>query len=764
MVSVQDLDKTKISDYGDGTYGFKYAETNADRHYIIVQNIEKRDDPVINTVVGGGPYTLTASAATTNSQAGNIFTDSAGNRYTIDSVDEETDEIVVSDDLGAGTAPITGQASIIREYPAEDAAFDAQDDIPIFIGFNRKGARLNLEEDRVEITYDGIERILNDMTVNGVVSLDTVVGVNKNVNANSFDYATFSYQHKAVFNKGGRPDKFEDSQLIKNIVIGAEGTGKGEQLILPFFNIVGAGVKEFWSIYDIINYLYYWYIGNPDIPQFNRELVFPDEFDYIVNFNHFIAGIDFGEVGNELKEIIINDFVIENMGVWDALQKTLDASGKYVLGWAYNVNGKVELKIDRKTDRTADNLPMLLSRNDFEAAYDGKKIVEDGSLYINRESSQVGRVIVLGRPITLNTAASTFIDNKDLARKDPSDDQLMIFSQNPVTYVEPGIGYIKKWYNYLHLIPVNETTVEKGPKAISYIVSNYPWAQTRSKIPPPDLPINKVFLNEESSQKIFKQFQFPEIIQGMATAFSDFDIAKKNTTAYVSDVIVDIDGEDLDMVNMIPSEQSEVFSFGIIKGFRGGGILKEKNNESQKYEDLEDASPLEPAVNGDLFFDTPVTKVVPFVLNLQITTGYNIRGIAKISGYDPHRHSTIVVRDDRFGLSLNYANVSYSDGGFYPVTDGFIPLTAGGSDPEEKNTLEKIQKLAEDLLYKYVSVTQNSGGFPVTGIQEAFWPNDYITEIEGNGRTFDFPTVINEVEFDIDNRITFLTFGAINET
>jgi len=99
---------------------------------------------------------------------------------------------------------------------------------------------------------------------------------------------------------------------------------------------------------------------------------------------------------------------------------------------------------------------------------------------------------------------------------------------------------------------------------------------------------------------------------------------------------------------------------------------------------------------------------------------------------------------------------------FSAIADGFIPLAAGGVDPKRKDPLTSIQDRAEQLLEKYTRA-QNTGKINITGVQAKLKMGDYITEIGSGTRKFDFPSIINTVEYDLKKRMTKITLGSFDD-
>ena len=157
--------------------------------------------------------------------------------------------------------------SVIKLQPADTYPIAGNTYTPersvLWSGFNDIGASLNLKTEEVGIQLQGMENILNDVQVIGVVEFDmqTGVGARANLFKSDASFVTHTDGHKCIFNEGGRPDQLDTDNLsLKNK---KKGGTEGVDMRNPYFNKSGFGPTKLWSILEILKYLHGWYIVDP---------------------------------------------------------------------------------------------------------------------------------------------------------------------------------------------------------------------------------------------------------------------------------------------------------------------------------------------------------------------------------------------------------------------------------------------------------------------------------------------------------------------
>lgn len=282
---------------------------------------------------------------------------------------------------------ITDEDNVLDEdLPSNNQPYD-YDRRVIFSGYNRSGASLEINELRVNVEWVGVENLLNEIKISGCYI--------KNITTPSWPVASIGLKvlsaQNCIFNENGRGDKHIDDEGNKR-----------------YFNKSGVKNSSIWTLADIYKYICEHYT------KITSELISIGSgsglslIEYIGKF----IDIDYRDIDNtDFALITPYDFNIEGLGVLEAIIKVFEESKKYMMYKAYTADGVVTITYRIKTaldaDRGAEDLPILINIGELDTPPDSTINFNSGDLVLNRETRNIGRVIVLGDFLKINTLATT---------------------------------------------------------------------------------------------------------------------------------------------------------------------------------------------------------------------------------------------------------------------------------------------------------------------------------------------------------------------
>jgi len=346
-------------------------------------------------------------------------------------------------------------------YSADD------DNIVLWSGFNKTGAELSAgggPGDKIRMTFSGIEQAINDLSVNGIIGWELYSGIHDinsgtlqslqetlgKVDTGAFNNTFHSYAYKAIFNEGGRPDQMDFSSFPNTFPENtlSEEQQTGAAINNRYFNKAGEGPVIYWTIADIIFYLELWYVEVST----NLDQKLPDTFDIKTKFSDYVIVSD--DIPTELFNEIPTDLNLEGLGVFDAFVEVMRHSTRFDIAGGYDIDGKFKFRFDPKlettstgvTIRTAEKFEITLSRGNFGDTYNRNKIVNNSTINVNRENSRIGRVIVIGDRVRINTMFTTLANAKNL-------EDIPRASSNADTYIAVTPSFIEddEWKEYMEL-------------------------------------------------------------------------------------------------------------------------------------------------------------------------------------------------------------------------------------------------------------------------------------------------------------------------
>jgi len=643
----------------------------------------------------------------------------------------------------------------------------ANDKIVLFSGYNRGSYSIDLDEKRVSGGYVGIEEMLNEIKVDGILEVNHEnAPSSQNLNGDIGTHQVNYYDCKVIFNEKGVPDNFI-GQLKYSYTINRDSTPPVVGLTsVGVFDKSGLQEAGFWNCEEILDYLMAVYLShNPELRLFLDQA---DRLDYVSKF----LGFDYGSLSrSDLADIEPKDFDITGMGLLDAIYKVLDQSRRYSVSKKYKQNGKaiIGLRANSKAQRIADNssdIPYKLQIGEAGAAAVKLDIVESANLNLNRENKSVGRVVVRGGYLHINTLITTWGDNTVTPAASNSKTAYSAASNS------------ENFTDHLNALAVDYTASKKGVPSQTYNIIN---TGMRGDLLNANLSVTLADFNETIDQEIFKTEKLVEIKPFLFKAYSEASSRPTEELAiYVAHPKEDSDLKESPILSVSgtnfiyiqPIEGGKDEQLKMRAKFKADGKAefvitssadkKDEDRTEHRFKEYIDNStvpqPLKyPTSRG---IDTPE---IPLYIRCAVKTDYRLRGIAEIAGYDDDKHRTLYIDDrEAVNIALQYKDKTYDgEGGWDNLTDGWID----GAGTAEKLVLSKLQSQAEAILDKYAGSPQNSGYVELNGCQHAMKPGDMIDEFEETAGTtgdrgFDFEAVVNKVGYDLVERKTIINFGA----
>lgn len=621
--------------------------------------------------------------------------------------------------------------------PSSGATYGNDKEV-IFCGFNKPGAALNLNKVAVSYEWHGVEELLNEIKINGIYT--------KGISTTSIKGSDHYSNARCIFNEDGEKDR---SVISETLVGGAK----------YFFNKSGIGQTEYWSIKNILYYLKWFYCSStsPLIdadPGLGLKLI-----SYVSNYINFSLGL----INNtDLPDIVPKHLSLEGFGVLDAIKEVLKQSKSYMLYKSYTCNGKVTLSFRRKNayvdDRDSGDQPMLIRIGQTGQPQTAVNLSAGGTINCNRETKNLGRVIVLGDYLRFNTLA-TSLAYPSFASNLSSDKDIYSAVSGLTTFTDrlalvlTETNHIETWQQNYSVIPTNMLNVALN-----------------------DLTADMTSFNgEDNTIKIFDGLKTLEFGRDLAKG-STIEASKKVRDmgvylAMPSDPRTD-EYDNLDWIFPLRFDETNYFyyiapveklqnSFSVKhqSGLHSALILVEANGDTNpdvgftdfgQYQHQSILPFFDAAINFFPGYDD--SNPVPFFARINVRSDYRIKGIAQIDDFDENIHYTEIVQDRDFKLSISYKDAEYDSGSFIDIPDGWL-------NEDDPDILQQIQQKAQSLLDKY-RVTQNSGEKLLDGFQSTFKIGDWFDKLVGQDRDIIAPSVVAEIEFDMDNKSTTLKLGS----
>lgn len=611
----------------------------------------------------------------------------------------------------------------------------------IFSGYNFNGGNIDLEKTRFMVDFIGVEHLLNEIKISGCL----IGGFASPNIENPGDRLSNS---KCIFNENSRPDReahFSSSNT--------DNTFR--------FNKSGIGNTAYWEIQEILQYVVNFYCKSTsplialDTNNMGLKLI-----SYISNYIKW----EWGQISSfDLINLRPMDFVLEGMGVFDALLKIVAETKKYMLYKAYTTQGKVSLSVRVKyanvTEREEGDLPMVIDIGQFKAITSGSNILNSSTIHMNRETRNVGRVILLGDFLRLNTLCTTLAYAEFAGN----------FSDNETAY--NSAGGLSSFTDRILLVLTDTTSTEPYQQNYSAVPTNQAnllgltladlgFDPTEHNGEPDtldvfeglkclefsrDFPRGETIDSTKSTRDISVYVAKPSQPRDSGGTEYIFPLIYDGSTYYYFIVPIEKVSADFNAKHEDGSHSS------LIIGESGGD--KENDTGLTEFGQYQLKSEIAHSdVSSNFFTNYNITKPIPLFARLSVKTDYRIKGIAQVDDYDETQHSTIILIDEDFKLTTQYKDATYSEGAFTDITDGYI-------NANDSNVLEKIQEKAESILQKYL-VVQNSGSGSLSGFQFVFKNGDWLEKITGTGRDINTPLVVSEVSFDFQAKKSTLNFGS----
>ena len=651
------------------------------------------------------------------------------------------------------------------DLPADGTAYDATNQVVIFSGYNKPGSALDINDIRVSMQWCGVENLLDEIKISG--SYIKNVATPNWPASGSVGLKVLSSQ-PCIFNENGRGDRTTQYSTDE------ANLGKF------YFNKSGLKHATTWTLEQIFKYVTEWYTkSTSEIIALDRKLGL-DLITYISNY----IDVEYRDISNtDFALIVPYDFNLEGLSVMEAYIKIFEESKKYTMYKAYTNSGKVTISYRlRNADATlrgTDDLPMKIEIGVQDAVPTSTIVFNDGNINLNRETRNVGRVVVMGDFLCINTLMTSCAYPAEGSKAAFSGN----FSTNKDTY--SAIAGLTTFTDRISLVlsdtqrtgDVNEQTYIAVPTnsnmiglTIADVTADLNTYHTASN---QEAETTKIFdqlkalkINRLIDNGMFEQEENKIKDIGVYVAHpSESEVRSPETNNYVyptikvaSDTfyfITPIENVDINMEAKIDTKDHSAI-------FLHGTNLEDNTDSGQNnfYEYLY-KSPLLPFEAAYGFDNYNVANPAPIWVRANVQTDYRIKGIATITSvaYDPNVHHTMIVYDDDFKLSLNYKDALYDGAGsFANITNGYI--IAGDSA-----VLQKIQEKADSLLDKYLNV-QNSGYSTLNGVQYHWkigdWTNKFvaISNASSNARDILTPVVVNSIVFDFQQKKTTLFFGV----
>ena len=639
--------------------------------------------------------------------------------------------LLITDEDGVDDASLPDNGS---SYPLTRAV--------IFSGYNKKGAELDLNNVREKIKWIGVENLLDEITISGCYTKNIIT---KSWPAGSEGLNAWSSQN-CVFNERGRGDK----STVLNV---------GEISTERFFNKSGIKDAATWSLADIFRYVvqYYTFATTKLIYSYSSGV------DLIPYISRYID-CDFRDIDNtDLASITPYDFSLEGLGVLEAIIKIFEESKNYTLYKAYTADGKVTLTYRNKASDTinkgAGDKPMLINIGALDAVPDSTILFNEGNISLNRDTKNIGRVVVMGDYLRINTLATTLAYTGSTAK----------FSTNGSTY--SVAGGITDFAEHISLDITDTRFLEKYEQvyiassrnvlglAISGLgvdVSASGPEDTRTKIFDILKPLKiSRFLDQgtitpEGKNLVDIAVYVAEPSEPEKRSF--FEESNIYPTKYVSpDTFYFITPISNDTVGMDAKLDSSNYS-GIF--ISGRDLTASEDTGRFPFEEYVYNSELPLSDLSSLFPNGAISNPAPVFARINIQTDYRIKGIAEVADFSSNKelYETVFLYDNDFKLSLQHKDATYAEGSFTALTDGYI-------NASDVAVLQKIKEKADSLLDKY-RVIQNSGAIKLDGVQYYLKVGDWFNKLTGTGRDINTPSNVAKIIFDFQEKTTLLTLGT----
>lgn len=651
--------------------------------------------------------------------------------------------IIIVDQTGVADASL----------PAHNDAYSATDKVVIFSGYNKPGSSLDVTDLRVHMDWIGVENLLNEVKIAGCYV--------KNVATPSWPASgsvglKVLSNDKCIFNEDGRGDL--------NTQVGKGETGK------YYFNKSGMKHSTTWTLEKILRYVVKWYTKS------DSELIALDNrlglnlITYISNYIDF----DLGDISNtDFANIVPYDFSLEGLGVLEAIQKIFEESKKYVLYKGYCNNGAVTLTYKTKyadaTSRGADDQAMRVRIGQLDTAEDDTVLYNGANINLRRETKNIGRVVVMGDFLGINTLATSC--------GYPAQGSGSAFSGNFSSSLKEysAIGGLTTFTDRMALVLTDTQRVDDINEQRYVAIPTNLMSVTIADVTADLNQYHTVDQQEAETTKLFSSLKACKINrfldQGTITEQSEkvkdigvyiahpseTEVRDPETINYVYPTIkVDSD----EFYYITPIENQDCGIDAKIDTENHGSILiygtnLDVNDESgmTNFREYLYKSELEHYEAGYGYANYNISNPAPIFARVNIQTDYRIKGISTIDDFDVNVHETVYVQDDDFKLSLNYKDATFDGAGsFSNVTNGFI-------NASDNTVLQKLQEKADSILEKY-RVIQNSGFNNLDGVQFYFKVGDWINKFEGYNRDIETPLLVTSIIFDFQQKKTTLTFGS----
>ncbi len=664
----------------------------------------------------------------------------------------------------------TGTAD--ASLPADAAAYSATDKVVIFSGYNKKGSAINHNEMRYHMDWVGVENLLDEIIISGCYIKNVVTPKWPGTSESLGTLKVLSNQ-KCIFNEGGRGDRMTEMSSAEMNPVAPIG-------IHYYFNKSGIKHSGTWTLEQILRYVVENYCKS------SSELIALDNrlglklISYISNYIDF----DYSRISSsDFANIVPYDFSIEGLGVYEAIKKIINESKKYTLYKAYTSDGKVTLTYKIKnvdaTIRGTDDFPMLLRIGVQDAVPDSTIVLNSADINLNREMKNVGRVIVMGDYLCLNTlmttcayteysadaafsgnfstnldtysaiaGLTTFSDRVALAITDTTYSEVyeQTYLAVPINMLTLTISGLTADLNTYHTAGTDLNGVS-NQEAESTLVFNTMKACKINRF------ISRGTITEQGQDKqdvaVYAGFPFERVASGDSTTYFNPTNVESGTTFYY---ISPLNADGMIMDAKIYESDDKKERSALIISEKMGGIESLTENAQTPFYEYQYKSTLEYFDISKTFTNYSSTKPIPLFVRANIQTDYRIKGISSIANFDRDVHQTLIVYDDDFKLSLNYKDALYNGAGsFSNITNGYI-------NASDSAILQKLQEKSDALLDKY-SVVQNSGTSELNGVQYHWKVGDWSDKFLGTGRSIETPVIVDRIVFGFQQKKTNLFFG-----
>jgi len=292
---------------------------------------------------------------------------------------------------------------------------------------------------------------------------------------------------------------------------------------------------------------------------------------------------------------------------------------------------KIKTKSDGTVLRDAKDFQITMSRGDSGKPYDANKIVNNSTLFVNRENSNIGRVIVIGDRVRVNTMFSTLGNEKNTVN-------VPELSSNKSTFSLVALPNIRDFDDFPAMY-VKETTNENGVAGVIMNFSNLNFISNHADdFFPQQIPIDSATLNNETSRLIFDYFEVPEVEAEIKGSFDEDHQVKKDLGLFVADEIIEPDDDNgetgFDWMFVRPVKSSEVVAYAFSEGEEGGhahlNLFPVNEAATAAFNKLFDRTDIR---NRETQF-SPLVKSnsdrrpIPIFIRLAVVSHYRIKGVA----------------------------------------------------------------------------------------------------------------------------------------